>query len=380
MRALILGAGFGGLTVATELRRALGDDMHLTLVDRRASFVMGLRKLWVMIGRGTFDEGRRSLARLGERGVEFVRDRVTRIDPAARRVWTESGAFEGDYLVVALGAEPRPELVPGLPEFAFNLYEPDVTPRLAKAVADLSGGKVVIVIAGVPYKCPPAPYEAAMLLDDHLRERGLRDRTTITVTTVQPMLLPNAGAAGSAWLGGQLDERNIGYGVGRKVERVEQGRVVYADGQLEWDLLIGVPAHRPPTVVRESGLTAGGDWVKVNPGTLETPFPRVWAIGDVTQTVLANGLPLPKAGLFAEAQGRRVAAAIVADARQGSPPAAFDGRGHCFIEMGRAGAALVEGDFFARPEPVISLREPSAANLEAKRAFERERLRAWFGM
>jgi sulfide:quinone oxidoreductase len=287
--------------------------------------------------------------------------------------------MEADYLVVALGAEPRPDLVEGLAEHGHDVWDAAGVPAAAEALARFEGGRIAIVIAGAPYPCPPAPYECAMLVDEHLRARGLRDRSEIVVSTVQPILMPNAGEEGSAWIAARLAERGIDYRVGSKVERVEAGAVVLSGGELEFDILIGVPPHRPPPVVKESGLTGEGEWIGVDPASLETGHANVFAVGDVTQIVLANGLPLPKAGIFAELEGARVAAAIAADVAGASAPAPFEGRGFCFVELGSSQAALVEGDFFAEPEPRVSLTDASAAHAEAKRCFETERLQRWFG-
>jgi sulfide:quinone oxidoreductase len=378
-RIVILGGGFGGLTVATELGRRLGGEHEVVLIDRNEQFMMGLRKLWAIVGLGTLAEGRRSRGRLAGEGVRFLQREIVRIDPAARRVTTDQETLEATVLVVALGAEPRPDLVSGLAEHAHDVYDVAAVPGLERAIAGFDNGRIAIVIAGVPYRCPPAPYECAMLLDAHLRERGIRDRTTLTITTLQPMLLPNAGRAGSDWLANQLAARDIAFEVGRKVERVEVGRVVYADTQLEADVLIGVPPHRPPRVVRESGLTGDGEWITVDPATLATGFANVYAIGDNTHITLANNLPLPKAGIFAELEGQRVAAAIVASLAGEPEPPPFDGKGYCFIEMGGDEATLVEGDFFARPEPQVAVGAVSAEHRAAKQRFESERLVRWFG-
>jgi sulfide:quinone oxidoreductase len=379
MRTLILGAGFGGMTVACELRRRLGAAHEVLVLDRRDSFLMGLRTLWALVGLGTLEEGRRPCARLTGDGVRFIQTTIRGIDPGARQVQTENGSFDGDFLVIALGAEPRPDLVPGFGQHAHNLYDADAIPALTNAIQEFSGGRIVMLIAGVPYRCPPAPYECAMLLHEHLRSRGVRERTSLTVTTLQPTLLPNAGRDGSAWLADQLTARRIEFGEGQKVKRVEHQCIVYEDAELDADLLIGVPPHRPPAVVKESGLTGDGDWIRVDSGTLATTYPNVFAIGDVTQIMLGNQLPLPKAGLFAELQGIRVAAAIAAEALGEPAPAPFDGRGYCFLETGSNGAARVEGDFYARPEPRIQVVGPTAANSQAKRRFEAERLARWFG-
>lgn len=379
-RTLILGAGFGGLAVATELRRLFGDDHEILLIDRREQFLVGLRKLWALVGLGTLEEGQRRRSALTERGITFLKQNVTQIDSATRRVVTDAATFECDYLVVALGAEPRPDLVPGLAEHAHDLYDAHAIPGLADALGQFNGGRIVIVIAGGPYKCPPAPFECAMLLEEHMRDRGLRERTEIAVITFQPILLPNAGKEGSAWLAEQLSSRGIGFQTGCKVERVEAGRAVFVGGEtVPADVLIGVPPHRPPAVVGGSGLTGDGDWIVVDAATLRTRYERVFAIGDVTQIKLANGLPLPKAGLIAELEGTHVAAAIAADCAAGASPADFDGRGYCFVEMGKSLATRLEGEFFARPEPRVRVLEASELHAAEKRRFEADRLKQWFG-
>jgi len=380
-RILILGGGFGGIATAIELRGLLGSEAEITIVDRRDSFFMGLRKLWVLVGLGTIAEGTRRIVALSSRGIRVIQTEVRRIDPHARRVETDAGAFAADYLVVALGGEPRPDLVPGLvgQAGAFDLY--DVTPVTAAAprIQALERGRVVICIAGLPYKCPPAPYEAAMLLHEHFRSRGVRDAIGMTLTTVQPTLLPNAGPEGARWMGEELTRRGIAYETGRKVVRLEPERIVYENGDLAYDVALVVPPHRPPAVVKQSGLTGEGDWIVPDPATLATSWPCVYAIGDVIHVALANQMPLPKAGLFAEAHGRRVAAAIAAEIQGKSQPPAFDGRGACFLEMGAGQAALVQGEFYARPQPAVKIAPPSPETMEEKRRFEAERLRRWFG-
>lgn len=379
-RTVILGAGFGGLTVATELRSRLGDGHDIVLVDREEHFLVGARKLWALVGLGDLAEGRRRREVLNDQAIRFLRRGVRAIDPAGRRVEMDGETLEGDALVVALGAELRPDLVPGMVEHAHNLYDAEAIPDLAAILQRFDGGRIALVIAGAPYKCPPAPYECAMLLDEHLRRRGLRERTEITVTTLQPILMPNAGLEGSAWLSEQLTSRGIEHHAGRAVQSVGEGHVVYADGtSLEADVILGVPPHRAPTVVAESGLAGEGGWIAVDPATLETGREHVFAVGDVTQIRLGNGLPLPKAGIFAELEGRRVAAAIAAHLRGREAPPPFDGRGYCFIELGSSVATLVEGDFFARPEPQVFVRGVAARHSEDKRRFETERLRRWFG-
>jgi len=376
-RIVILGGGFGGITAAHEARRALGPEHTITLIDRKATFMMGLRKLWIMAGLGTREEGERPIAALGARGIDVRREEVASIDTAARVVHTDGGDVAYDFLLVALGAEPRADLVKGFSDAAYNLYEVAGAERLREPLAALSSGKVAIVIAGVPYKCPPAPYEAAMLIDELFRKRGVRDRVEIHVFTVQPMLLPLLGKAASGALGGRLSAKGIAFQTGRKTTALEGSRVVFDDGAFDADLLIVVPPHRPPAVVKQSGLCGAGEWISVERETLRTPLPGVFAVGDCTEILLDNKMALPKAGIMAEAEARVAAAGIVAEIT-GSPATRFDGKGYCFVEQGEGRAAVITGDFFAAGAPTVELNDPSEDGFQKKVEFERSRLAAWF--
>ena len=379
-RTLVLGGGFGGIAAAVELKRLLGDDHEVVLVDRKPEFTMGLRKLWGLVGHGTIAEGSRPRALLAERGVRVVEEEILSIDPAARAAETSGGRLDGDHLVIALGAVSRPDLVPGLAEHGHDIWALAGVPAAAEALGRFGGGRLLILIAGAPYPCPPAPYECAFHLHDHLRERGLRDRSDVAVVTLQPMLMPNAGWAGSEWMAGQLAERGITQRIGAKAERVEADRVVLADGSEElFDLLLAVPPHRPPAVVTDSGLVGDHGWIGVDAGTLATTAAGVFAIGDVNLIPLANGLPLPKAGVMAEFQGLRVARAIAAELGAGEAPALFGGTGYCPVELGAGAGAMVRGNWYAEPDPVVEIDGPSTAYAAEKSAFEASRLEAWFG-
>ncbi len=372
---VVLGAGFGGITAALELKRLLGDRERVVLVDRRRSFLMGLRKVWLVTGRGTRAEGERPIASLAARGIEVREASVESVDPQRRRVGTDAGVLDYDWLVVATGAEPRPDLIPGWPGGAFNLYDPADAERLGARVAVFDRGRISIAIAGLPYKCPPGPYECAMELESLFRERGTRAAVSIDVTTPTPISLPVLGKKRCDQFEMLLRDRSIGLRTGAKVAAIEGTRIRYESGDpLEADLLIVVPPHRAPAAVRP--LCDGG-WIRIDPKTMRTGFERVYAAGDVTEIPLGNGLMLPKAGVFAESQGR-VAAANIAAEILGTPPAAFDGAGACFAEVGDGRAVLVQGKFLEPGGPEVDLRPPAVEFAERKREFERERLRSWF--
>jgi sulfide:quinone oxidoreductase len=376
-RVLILGGGFGGVATAHALRRRLPPEDEIVVVERRPYFMLGLRKTWALVGRGTLEEGRRPLQALERFGIRILPGTITAIDPANRAVEVDGRRWEGDAMVVALGAELAPEAIPGFREHALNVYDPQEIPRAMEAVRAFRGGQVMIGIFGAPYKCPPAPYEMAFLLQDFFEARGVRAR--ISVFTPQPMSLPVLGAAGCSVLEGRLAERGIDFFPNHKATAVEAGAVVFGERRRPFDLLLGIPPHRCPEVVVRSGLTDGGAWVRVHPRTLETRFAGVYAIGDIAEILLPNGMPLPKAGVFAEAEGEVVAERIAAVFAGREPEASFSGEGFCYLELGRGEAMLVRGRFLVEPAPEIEITEPSPNYLEEKKRFEAERLRTWFG-
>ncbi len=375
---LILGAGFGGITAALELRRALGPEHTVALVDRQPTFMMGLRKLWILTGQGTRAEGLRPLARLASKGIEVHQATVTAIAPRRHVVETTEGSLRFDLLIVALGAEPRPDLIPGFSPAVFNLYDAESVEHLATHVAGVQRGRIVIGILGLPYKCPPAPYEAAMLLDHFFRLRGRRDAIDLAMFSPLPSSLPILGPVGCAQLDGELARRQIAFSPQYKVVRLE-GTTVLAEGAtIEADVLIAVPPHRPPRVVGDCGLALRGEWIAVDPTTLRTSVEGIFAVGDVVEIPLANGMPLPKAGILAEGQAKVVAAAISAELTGRPAPLPYDGHGYCFIEVGGGQASKVVGDFLARPAPQVHLTPPLPESYSEKLAFERTRLEAWF--
>jgi sulfide:quinone oxidoreductase len=377
-RVLVLGGGFGGVAAATRLRERLAPGDEVILVDRGPHFMMGFRKSLHLVGREPLDAGRRPLAALADRGIRVVQGEVERIDPAARAAEVAGERLEADALLVALGAETVPEALPGLAEHSIDVYDPAQVPRAAEALAALDRGRVVVGILGVPYKCPPAPYEMAILAQEAAQARGAR--LELTVFTPQPMSLPVLGRAGCDAIEGRLAGRLIGFRPNARAERVAPGRVVLAGGkEIPFDLLLAVPPHRPPRVVVEAGLAPPDGWVRVDPRTLETSFEGVYAVGDLVQIPMANGQPMPKAGVFAEAAGEVVAERIAARLAGREPEATFAGEGACFLEVGNGEAMLVRGRFLAEPAPEVELTPPSRELLEEKARFERERLDRWFG-
>ena len=375
---LVLGGGVGGLVTANELRRRLDPADRVVVVERERRHLFQPSLLWLMVGRRRRDQIERPLRELVAPGVEVVEAGVTSVDPAARSVQTTAGTLAGDAMVVALGAEPDRDAVPGYRDAALDFFSPDGAAACARALDAFAGGRVVVAVAALPYKCPAAPYEAALLLEDELRRRGLRARSEIDVFSPEPAPMPVAGAAMGAAVVALLEARGIRFHPGTKIERFEPGsrEIVLPDGtRVGYDLLAGVPPHRAPAAVRESPLAGGTGWVPVDRATLETGHERVHAIGDVTSITLANGKPLPRAGVFAHGEGL-VAARRIASALAGRPADdAFDGVGYCWVEAGAGRAAFATGAFFAEPDPALVLRGPGRSWHAGKVLFER----SWVG-
>ena len=377
-RVLILGGGFGGVAAAVRLRE-LDPSVEVVLVERRTHFFMGFRKTMAVVGREPISNGSRRVASLERKGIRVVQTDVTRIDPGARAAEFGGERVEADALIVALGADVVPDAVPGLSEHGHNVYSADGVDGAAAALASIERGRTVVGIFGAPYKCSPAPYELALLAKEAADARGAKVEWTIF--TPQPMSIPVIGKGGCEAIEGRLAGNWIDFRPNTKAERVEAGRIVLAEeaGDIPYDLLLSIPPHRVPAVVADAGMAEKGGWVKVNPRTLETPFEGVYAVGDVTGIPTATGQPFPKAGVFAEGEGRVVAERIAATFAGRTPEATWSGEGFCFLEVGNGEAMLVRGNFLADPAPDVELTPPSRAFYEQKATFERERLDAWFG-
>jgi len=369
---LVLGAGFGGLELASVLSRELGDDLDLTLIDSAESFTFGFDKLEVLFGKAP-GEAVRIRRDINKPGVRLLRETVTAIDPEARRVTTDQGEHEADHLVIALGAEYDLDATPGLREAGHEFYSLDGAERLHEVLDSFGGGQIVIGICGVPYKCPPAPSEAALLLDEYLTARGIRPDCGITFAAPSPIPVTSSAEASQALLA-RFAERGIAWVPGRRVVAVDGARRVVAldDGaELPCDLFLGVPKHRAPRVLVPLGLADDG-FVAVDKATLQTRFAGVYAIGD------SVSLPLPKAGAIAEGQARAVAASLLAALRGDPAPPPYHGSGSCYIEFGGGQVARVDVDF-SGPAPAGSFHGPSTALAEDKHEFGSSRRARWFG-
>lgn len=385
----ILGGGWGGLVAAHLLRDLLDDEHRLIVVERSETFALRVSNLWLMTGeRPNPDHVRRPMAALKRKGIEWLHADVLGIDPGSCTVSTSAGDLNPDHLIIALGADSDLDPVPGLATSAYDLYDANAAANLKLALDEFRGGRVVLLVAGVPFRCPAAPYEAAMLVEATTRQRGLREQVSISLYTPEKQPMPVAGSAIGSAVAGMLAAKGIDFHPGRTVSQVDaDARVVrFDEGEVPFDLLIAVPPHRAPRVVVDAGLTDSTGYIPVHPQTLEiltvadeltTGYPGVHGIGDVTAVRLMNGMLLPKAGIFAEGEARVVARSIAAAIAGTTPTERFDGRGGCYLEAGDRLAGYADGNFYAHPAPTVTMQPPTAEHRRAKEEFERV-LDNWF--
>lgn len=379
---LVLGGGFGGIVAASRLRRALSREHRVILVEREAAHVFPPSLLWLMIGERAPDAISRPIAALARRGIEVVRGDIGKIDPARRAVSVDGRELAGDYMILALGADLAPELVPGLGAAGHNFYTLAGAESLRDARLKLKKGRIVVLVSAIPFKCPGAPNEAAMLLEYDRRRRGLRDAIQVDLYTAEPGPMAVAGMAVSAALRQMIEAKGIGYYPGHAATTVDPAlrRITFANGaHADFDLLAYIPPHRAPQPVRDAGMCGEGGWVPVDRETLATKFPGVFAIGDVTGIMLtAIGRPLPKAGVFAHYEAEVVAHNIVHAITGKGAPQRFTGDGECFLEAGDGRAGFGSGNFYAEPAPQIALKPPSLLMHLGKVLYEKYWLYRWF--
>jgi sulfide:quinone oxidoreductase len=355
------------------LSDAFGDDVDVTLIDKNDAFVFGYSKLDVMFGRTTLDEVRLPYRDIAKPGVRFLQETITAIDPKTRRATTDVTVHEADFLVVALGADYDFDATPGLAEGGNEFYSVDGAERLGELLPTFSQGRALVGVCDAPFKCPPAPSEAALLLHDYLSTRGVRDDCAISFVIPFATPIPPSPDTSRA-LVGAFAERDIEFIPEHRVSSLDPTRqvAVLDDGsELPYDLFLGVPKHRAPQVVLASGLAEDG-YVPVNPKTLETRFPGVYAVGDVAT------VGVPKAGVFSEGAARVVAASLIARLQAGDQPGAYDGLGSCYIEFGAGRVGRVDVDFLSGPKPTGTFHEPSVALVAEKQYFGSSRSVRWF--
>jgi sulfide:quinone oxidoreductase len=373
---IILGGGFGGLAAANELRSNLPQDIRITIVDKKDWFMMDLVKLWIINGTREFESSKRSLESIAKKGIEFVNEDVMKIDTVNKSVRTKYRQIHYDYLIIALGVDLAPEQIPGLKENGFILYDINDVPRIRDTLRQMKSGKIVMAITGLPYKCPPAPFEAALLIRSVLEETGASDSVQMDFYSPTPITLPAGGPQVSEEIFQILKSKKIEFHGNHKTIAIEPNKIKFENGEIDFDILISIPPHKVPAVVIDSGFAENGKFIVVDK-TCKTKYDHVYAIGDVNQIMVTDKIAVPKAGIFAEAEGITVARNIISQIMNELENAVFDGKGGCFLETDKRTAGYLQVDMFAIPDPLTQLQSSSIEHFLEKEKFEQERLKKW---
>lgn len=374
-RILVLGAGFGGLELTTLLSEAVGDRLDVTLIDKSDSFIFGFSKLDAMFGRETPESIKVYYKSIVKPGVRFVQDTIMAIDPVAKRVTTAGGVYEADTLVVALGADYDYAATPGLTEVGNEFYSIPGAMKVRELLPTFKKGHAIVGVISAPYKCPPAPSEMALMLHDYLTQQGVRDACQISLLVPFGVPIPPSPESSKALMAA-FEERGIKFYPKKMVESLDAARkvAVLDDGtEIPFDLFLGVPKHRVPDVVAQSGLAENG-WVTASPNNLKTKFEGVYAIGDV------SNVGVPKAGVFAEGAAKVAAASILYELHHGVQPTPYMGQGSCYIEYGGGKVGRVDVDFLSGPEVGGKFYDPSVDLVKEKEDFGASRRARWFGL
>jgi len=399
-RIVILGAGFGGLASANFLRKNLSDEYQITVIDKRDYFLMGFVNLWILNGNRNLEDSKIALSNLKNKKILFLQQEVIRINPVEKTIITTSTSsststktinkqnheLEYDYLIIALGVEYSTKQINGfMKNRGFNLYDAEQIPKLRKEILSLKEGKIAICITSLPYKCPPAPYEASLIVNDILIKNKTRENIDIDVYTPSPIALPVAGPKVSQDVVNLLDKNNIHFNPSCSLQSVSDTGLTFKDGKgiskenVEYNLLISVLPHTLPSIIKNSKFIDQDNqkWINVDKFTLKTRYENVYAIGDVTEIKVNQNVSIPKAGIFAEGQAKVVCQQIIDDIKNQSSNPKFDGKGFCFMEIGDNKAGYIDTDFYNKEGPITRLDPPNEESYKKKVDFEKNRIQDW---
>lgn len=389
-QVLILGAGFGGLTAATLLRKSLQKEVcEITVIDKNPYFMMGLVNLWILSGTRRLDNSQVALNKLESKGIKFLNDEIIRIDISQNSVITKTNhnTLQYDYLIIALGAELAPKRIAGFEDngSCFNIYDVQQVPSMREKILSLKSGSIIICVADIPYKCPPAPYEVSLLINDILIKNGTRDSIDLNIYVPTPISLPVAGAKMSQDVVNLLNDNHINFHPLHKIKKVlDKKTIEFENGtKTSFDLSVIIPPHQVPQIIKNSDLLgdANQHWIDVDKFTLRTKYKNVFAIGDVTEIRLDKSTTIPKAGIFAEGQAKVVSQQIINEIKNNNNNnkalTKFDGKGFCFMEIGDKKAGYIYADFYNEGGPTTRLDPPSGEFYQNKLNFEKSRLNEW---
>ena len=374
---VILGGGFGGLSSANELRNTLSSSqVKITVIDKKDWFMVGFTKLWIINGTRTFENSIGSLNELSKKEINFIKEEILEINSQNKIIKTDSQNIKFDFLIISTGVVLAPQKIPGLVENGFNLYDHNQLLEIRDKLESIESGKIAISIMGMPYKCPPAPFEASLLIDSMLKKRGVRDSVQIDFYSPAPITLPAAGPEVSKKILELVNSDKITFHDSCKIKSVESKKLIFENSEADFDILLAIPPHIAPKIIYDSDLAKEPGFIPID-RDCKTSFENIFAIGDVTVLAVGEKLVVPKAGVFAEGEGIIVAKNIISKIQSKKEIELFDGKGGCFIESGKDTAAVIEVDMFSDSKPSTKLSELTTDNLSKKQEFEKERLSKW---
>ncbi|PKM86664.1 MAG: pyridine nucleotide-disulfide oxidoreductase [Firmicutes bacterium HGW-Firmicutes-12] len=378
LKTLILGGGIGGIVASQVLKKALGKDMHVAVIDKDDKHHFASSYPLMLIGERTPESITRNLSNLEKKDIEFIHAEIKGIDPMKKQVKTDKGTISGDYMIISLGAEYNLKSLPGFSRYAYNIYDFAELSLVSQILPRFQEGHIVLFISSLPFKCPPAPYENIFLLDQFFRQKGLRSRVDLTLITPEPSPEPFAGPLVGQSIRKMLADRHINLITQAKVLSLEPGKLILDHTTIKGDLFLGIPSHQTSLVLRESDLVDSTGWVLVDMYTLETVYPNVYAIGDATAIKLpVIGADAPKAGIFANYQAEVVSRNIALKVRGKRPRYKYKGKGACIMNTGFGRSRYSTVHYYRKPSPFITLMRPTHSSYWGKIIFEKYWLNRW---
>ena len=362
---IILGGGVGGIVTANELSSRLSGDHKIILIEKNKEHTFAPSYLWLMNGDRKKKQISVPLKSLLKKNIEVVNAIVNEIVPAEQKLKAGEKEYHYDFLVIALGADLAPEKIQGWDDSVHTFYTFEGAAKLHETLKSFSGGKVALVIASIPYKCPGAPHEGAMLIEDFFTAKGIRGKVGIDLFTPEPQPLPVAGPELGNAVKNILEKKGISFHPSMLLDSVDtKSKQLFFNGKesFEYDLLIVIPPHQAPAAIRKSDLANANGWIDVNPASLQTKYENVFAIGDITSIPLPGRwipekpMMLPKAGVFSHLQADVVAKNIVKKIKGEKADEKFCADGYCMLEAGEDLAGFAYGDFFGEPHPQVHLK------------------------
>lgn len=360
------------MAAARSLRRRLGREHRVVLIEEKPQLTFQPGHLWLMVERRRREDISRSTANMKAGGAEVIRSRAQNLDTAGKTVHLENGlALHYDELILALGANSSRTNEKELAQAGFNLYTPQGALAIHDAIRDFPGGKIVILVTVAPYKCPPAIYEAAFLLREWFGKRDLAHAVDISIHIPENSPLPAFGSKVGQVLNKKLKKKNIVLHTKQHLIGVDGSNrtLHFTSGDIPYDLLIYIPRHQAPDLVSNTILVDKSGWVPVDPFTLATKEEGIYAIGDVNRIPLPSGFCMPKSGAVAHLQALVVASNIVKKIKGEKPSRLFGGKGICLVEVGSTAFSLL-GDIYL-PQPRFLVLPESKIWLMGKIAVER---------